>query len=206
MKSLIVLFTIFMRCDTTETYRFFSQQGRVIDPKYRNLNSMYHTIHHNAVKNETESGKWHIPTRDQLSNEEFRELDMQRREDRQRWEQDFLKRSDDYLDNQNRVLSKYQQLKRAKQRMNNNLYKTRAVVEKYKKNSNNREPEYNSTGRRITRGWNTLNRNSAFDRMHHMTKKQLRKIRDSPKDFLENPDEYMHDSETMENTPYIGRF
>jgi len=78
--------------------------------------------------------------------------------------------------------------------MNNNLYKTRATLEKEKSMDNGYT------------GWNPSNRNNKFDRMFTMTKKQLKHIRNNPRDYLENPDNYMQEPENMENTPYIGQF
>ena len=112
------------------------------------------------------------------------------------WRANYIERADKYLDNQNRAteLSRYQLLKRAQRRMNNNLYKTRATLEKEKA----KEAGYS--------GWNRSNRNNKFDRMFTMTKKQLKQIRNEPRDYLNNPDNYMSEHEGMENTPYIGQF
>ena len=109
----------------------------------------------------------------------------------EQWRANYIERADKYLDNKNHAtgLSRYQLLKRAQRRMNNNLYKTRATLEK--------EHGYN---------WNRSNRNNKFDRMFTMTKKQLQKIRNHPRDYLDNPANYMSEPEGMANTPYIGQF
>ena len=59
-------------------------------------------------------------------------LKKSQEEDRVKWEENFLKRSDEYLNNDNQHLTKYEKLKRANQRMKNNLNETRATLEKRK--------------------------------------------------------------------------
>jgi hypothetical protein len=168
--------------------RFFGQKGRVVNSKYSHLNNKYHTIHKKAYKNS--DGKWIIPSREKLSKKEMDNLKKSQEEDRVKWEGNFLKRSDEYLNNDNQHLTKYEKLKRANQRMKNNLNETRATLEKRK-----------------GYGWDRSNRNNAYDRMFNMSKKQLQKIRENPDDYLnkDRRDEFMVEPEDMESTPYIQR-
>jgi hypothetical protein len=85
--------------------RFFSQTGRVINSKYSNLNSIYKK----PYKNET-TGDWIIPKRTKKTKKELNNLKREQEKNRQEWENKFLERSDAYLDNNNKHLSKYESL------------------------------------------------------------------------------------------------
>ena len=169
--------------------RFFAQKGRVINSKYSHLNNKYHTIHKEAIKNG--KNKWSTPSRKKLSKKEMNNLKKNQEKDRVQWEENFLKRSDEYLNSDNEHLTKYEKLKRANQRMKNNLNETRATLEKRK-----------------GYGWNRSNRNNAYDRMFNMSKKQLQRIRENPDDYLNKSqrDEFMVEPEGMETTSYIQKF
>ncbi len=107
------------------------------------------------------------------------------------WETKYLDRVDKYIDKTNKAsgLSRYQLLKRGQRRMNNNLYKTRAILERTQ-NPN----------------WKLDNRNNKFDRMFTMTRKQLKKIQNNPDEYLKNPNNFMQNTQDK-NVPssYIGR-
>ena len=113
------------------------------------------------------------------------------------WGNNHIKRANSYLNNVNHRsgLSRYALLRRAKQRMNNNLDHTREIL--YKEHKKSR-------GSKL--GWNAVNRNNAFDPLFTMTKKQLKHIRNNPRAYLDNRNSYMSKmNNNMPNTPYIGR-
>jgi molecular chaperone GrpE (heat shock protein) len=126
---------------------------------------------------------------DQFFRELGRPMTKYNTNNQETWREKYLERAEKYLNNNNRATEKdrYAILKRAMRRMNNNLYKTRATLE-----------------RTHSPRWDRKNRNNKFDRMFTMTKKQLERIRKQPNDYLDNPDDFMMDPEG-ENTPYIHK-
>lgn len=155
-----------------------------------------------VVNNERDTNRFFREVGRPINKTSYNRMDKDMRlENHNKWREQYLQRADTYLNNQNRTtgLSRYQLLKRAQRRMNNNLYKTRATLEKEMANMK-KEQGHNYSG------WNRENRNTKFDPMFTMTKKQLKRIRNNPRGYLEKPEDFMHEPDNMENTPYIGRF
>ena len=140
-------------------------------------------------KNQTNIARFLSQTGRVINKNKNKQLQNKQSLNRSDWEEKFLKRLDEYLSNNNRELDKYIQLKRAKQRMNKDLNTTRATLEQAEISSrNSKTNKYDpATGRLITRGWNTQNRNTKFDPLFNMSKKQLEKIQFIPNAYIKNP-------------------
>ena len=205
--------------------RFFGQTGRVISSDYNLLNNHYNTMNTTEAKAEGKTGfyeknsegKWQKKKPKRMSKKSLKGLRKDQEADRLAWEKQFLERSEDYLTYDNKQhKNRYEQLKLAKQRMNNNLTKTRAILEHTKaKSYENNSPGVNthnvvtSNGKTSkTHSWSRSNRNSKFDPMFHMTRKQLKAIQNNPQNYLENSNNFINSSnfDTMKLEPYIGKF
>jgi hypothetical protein len=181
--------------------RFFGQTGRVISSDYNLLNTHYNTMDTSKAKangttgfyTQNSDGKWTKKKDKRTSKKNLVQLRKAQEDNRLAWEKQFIERSEDYLTEDNKIhKNRYEQLKLAKQRMNNNLNKTRAILENkksqsYKNNVQgvNTHNVFSSNGKtKKIYSWSSKNRDSKFDPMFHMTRKQLKAIQNNPENYI----------------------